>query len=66
MVPKDHEDSNYKLAYDGFLSKVLLLENLMLLLLLNFILCRMVFFLLEFESDGMTICNFCVYLNFNS
>ncbi|EOA22252.1 hypothetical protein CARUB_v10002841mg [Capsella rubella] len=22
VVPKDHEDSNYKLAYDGFLSKV--------------------------------------------
>lgn len=22
MVPKDHVDSNYKLAYDGFLSKV--------------------------------------------
>ena len=21
-MPKDHEDSNYKLAYDGFLSKV--------------------------------------------
>lgn len=24
VVPKDHEDSNYKLAYDGFLSKVCL------------------------------------------
>lgn len=23
MVPKDHADSNYKLAMDGFLSKVL-------------------------------------------
>jgi len=22
VVPKDHEDSNYKLAFDGFLSKV--------------------------------------------
>lgn len=22
VVPKDHVDSNYKLAYDGFLSKV--------------------------------------------
>lgn len=22
VVPKDHPDSNYKLAYDGFLSKV--------------------------------------------
>lgn len=22
VVPKDHDDSNYKLAYDGFLSKV--------------------------------------------
>lgn len=22
VVPKDHEDSNYKLAYDGLLSKV--------------------------------------------
>lgn len=22
VVPKDHADSNYKLAYDGFLSKV--------------------------------------------
>jgi 6-phosphogluconolactonase/glucosamine-6-phosphate isomerase/deaminase len=22
VVPKDHEDSNYKLALDGFLSKV--------------------------------------------
>lgn len=25
VVPKDHEDSNYKLAYDGFLSKVWML-----------------------------------------
>ena len=24
VVPKTHEDSNYKLAYDGFLSKVFL------------------------------------------
>ena len=24
VVPKDHEDSNYKLAFDGFLSKVFL------------------------------------------
>ena len=24
VVPKDHPDSNYKLAYDGFLSKVIL------------------------------------------
>lgn len=23
VVPKNHEDSNYKLAFDGFLSKVL-------------------------------------------
>lgn len=23
VVPKDHEDSNYKLAFDGFLSKVI-------------------------------------------
>lgn len=23
VVPKDHADSNYKLAYDGFLSKVM-------------------------------------------
>lgn len=22
VVPKDHDDSNYKLAFDGFLSKV--------------------------------------------
>jgi 6-phosphogluconolactonase len=22
VVPKDHQDSNYKLAFDGFLSKV--------------------------------------------
>nr|XP_023920940.1 probable 6-phosphogluconolactonase 4, chloroplastic [Quercus suber]POE99755.1 putative 6-phosphogluconolactonase 4, chloroplastic [Quercus suber] len=27
VVPKDHEDSNYKLAYDGFLSKVPLLPG---------------------------------------
>lgn len=24
VVPKDHVDSNYKLAYDGFLSQVIL------------------------------------------
>ncbi|KAL0010366.1 hypothetical protein SO802_005474 [Lithocarpus litseifolius] len=24
VVPKDHEDSNYKLAYDGFLSKLIM------------------------------------------
>lgn len=24
VVPKDHDDSNYKLAYDGFLSQVCL------------------------------------------
>ncbi|KAI4307055.1 hypothetical protein L6164_030285 [Bauhinia variegata] len=27
VVPKDHEDSNYKLAYDGFLSKVPILPG---------------------------------------
>lgn len=25
VVPKSHEESNYKLAYDGFLSKVCLI-----------------------------------------
>ncbi|XP_041009869.1 6-phosphogluconolactonase 3, chloroplastic-like [Juglans microcarpa x Juglans regia] len=27
VVPKDHEDSNYKLAYDGFLSKIPILPG---------------------------------------
>ncbi|KAI4338016.1 hypothetical protein L6164_016371 [Bauhinia variegata] len=27
VVPKDHEDSNYKLAYDGFLSKVAIIPD---------------------------------------
>ena len=31
MVPKDHEDSNYKLAYDGLLSKVgLIVESFLI------------------------------------
>ena len=31
VVPKDHEDSNYKLAYDGFLSKVgLIVESFLI------------------------------------
>lgn len=29
VVKKDHVDSNYKLAYDGFLSKVCILKALM-------------------------------------
>jgi 6-phosphogluconolactonase/glucosamine-6-phosphate isomerase/deaminase len=38
VVPKDHEDSNYKLALDGFLSKVVLViswtKHILILLLL--------------------------------
>ena len=31
VVPKDHEDSNYKLAYDGLLSKVgLIVESFLI------------------------------------
>lgn len=33
VVPKDHDDSNYKLAYDGFLSKVHYLKLLLFALI---------------------------------
>lgn len=33
VVPKDHDDSNYKLAYDGFLSQVHYLKLLLFALI---------------------------------
>jgi hypothetical protein len=48
VVPKDHEDSNYKLALDGFLSKVFFAiswtKDILILLLLigNFLIVRVI------------------------